>query len=70
MRSRLQLIPYGIAMGLVTTAIGALVAERWGGLARLAVWGAVTATLAVGAIVFADPALGILSRLLRLTRSR
>ena len=69
MRSRLELIPYGIAMGPVTTAIGALVAERWGGAARLAVWSVVTAILAVVAIVFAGPALGILGRVLHCTRS-
>jgi hypothetical protein len=68
-RSRLGFIPYGIAMGPVTTAIGALVAERWGGAARLAVWGVVTAVLAVAAVVFAEPALGILGRLLRRARS-
>jgi uncharacterized membrane protein len=64
-RSRLDLIPYGIVMGLVTTAVGALVAERWAGTARLAVWSIVTTILAFGAILLAGPALDTLGRFLR-----
>lgn len=69
-RAGLEFIPYGLAMGPVATAIGALVAERWGGMARIVVWATVTTILAVGAIFLAEPSLVILSRVFRTIRNQ
>lgn len=69
-RPGLKFIPYGIAMGPVATAIGALVAERWGGMTRVVVWATVTMIFAVGAVFLAEPGLVILSRFFRTTRNR
>jgi hypothetical protein len=68
-RSGLEYIPYGIAAGPVATAIGALVAERWGGMTRLVVWSTVTTVLSIGAVFLAEPSLVILSRFFRATRN-
>lgn len=68
-RSGLGYISYGIAAGPVVTAIGALVAERWGGMARLVVWSTVTTTLAIGAVLLAEPGLVALSRFFRAARN-
>jgi len=68
-RSGLEYISYGIAAGPVVTAIGALVAERWGGMTRLVVWSSVTTALAIGAVLLAEPGLVVLSRFLRATRN-
>ena len=69
-RSGLEHITYGIAMGPITTAIGALVSERLVGITRIAVWSTVTTILAIGAVVLAEPSLNILSRFLRVARGR
>jgi hypothetical protein len=69
-RSGLEFIPYGIVMGPVVTAIGALAAERCGGMTRVVVWATVTTVLAVGAVFLAEPGLVILGRFFRTTRNR
>lgn len=69
-RPRREFISYGIATGPVATAIGALVAERWEGTARIVVWSAVTTILALSAIFLAEPGLIILSRVFRATRNQ
>ena len=69
-RSGLEFIAYGVAMGPAATAIGALVAERWGGTTRVVVWTTVTMVLAVGAVFLAEPGLVILSWFFRTTRGR
>ena len=69
-RSGLAFIPYGIATGPVAAAVGALVAERWGGITRVVVWSTVTTVLAVGAVLLAEPGLVILSRFFRAARNR
>lgn len=67
-RSGSDFIPYGIAMGPVVTAVGALVSERLEGTARLVVWSTVTAILAICAVLLAEPGLVILGRIFRATR--
>lgn len=67
--SGLEYISYGIVVGPVATAIGALVAERWGGVTRLVVWSTVTMALAVGAVLLAEPGLVALSRFFRAARN-
>lgn len=57
-------------MSPVTTAIGALAAERLAGVARVMVWSSVTTVLAIGAVFFAEPGLAILSRCLHPTQDR
>lgn len=69
-RSGFAFISYGIAVGPVATAIGALVAECWEGITRVVVWTTVTTVLAVGAIFLAEPGLAILSRFFRTARNR
>jgi hypothetical protein len=69
-RSGLEYIPYGVAMGSVATAVGALATERLGGATRIVVWSTVTTVLAVAAVLLAEPGLRILSRLFRASRNR
>jgi hypothetical protein len=61
-------ILYGIVIGPVATAVGALVSERLHGTTRLVAWSTVTAILAVCAILLAEPGLVILGRIFRATR--
>jgi hypothetical protein len=69
-RSGLEFIPYGIAMGSVATALGAMAAERWGGMTRVVVWITVTTIIAVGAVFVAEPGLAILGRFFRTIRNQ
>lgn len=66
-RSGSNFITYGIAIGPVATAVGALVTARLEGTTRIVVWSTVTAILAVCAILLAEPGLVILGRIFRST---
>jgi hypothetical protein len=69
-RSAFQVVSYGIVVGPVTTAIGALASERLAGMARVVVWSGVTTVLAIGAVFLAKPGLAILGRCLRSAQNR
>jgi hypothetical protein len=61
----LPLISYGLSMGLVTTATGALVASGAAGTAQVIIWIVATAVLAGSAVLLAEPTLSLLGRCLR-----
>ena len=66
----LALVTYWAEAGIASTAAGAWASTALSGRLRILVWVGVTTVLAVAAIWFAEPVIGLLSRGYRAGRSR